>query len=283
MPVGTVIRHGSRAVAYSELGIGDRVHVKAHMQGAVLEATEVKLQNPGGGGDDGDDGGDDDAGTVWVSIIDSTASETGIDTGTFRLRRVPSSLLQLASPLTVTFALAGTASNGIDYTDVPLTATFLAGQATVDVTVAPIADGLVEGSESVILALTSVAPYVLGSPISGTVTIADAAPLVTVSAFDAVASETGPGLGTFRFMRTGSLTSSLTVDYTVSGTATNGTDYQAIPLSVTFLAGQATADVFVVPIADGITEAAETAVVTLTDGATYDVGTPATTSVIISD
>ena len=52
----------------------------------------------------------------------------------------------------------------------------------------------------------------------------------------------------------------------------NGTDYQAIPVTVTFLAGQATADVFVIPTADGITEGAETAIVTLTDGATYDLG-----------
>ena len=51
-----------------------------------------------------------------------------------------------------------------------------------------------------ILTLTAVAPYALGSPTSGTVTISDAAPVVTVAAFDAVASETGPDLGTFRFI-----------------------------------------------------------------------------------
>ena len=40
------------------------------MQGAVLEATEVKLQNPGGGGDDGDDGDDDERHASGVTIID---------------------------------------------------------------------------------------------------------------------------------------------------------------------------------------------------------------------
>ncbi len=54
---GTVIRHGSRTVAYSALGIGDRVHITARMQDDVLEATEVKLQNPGGGDDDEAGGG----------------------------------------------------------------------------------------------------------------------------------------------------------------------------------------------------------------------------------
>ncbi len=291
VPVGTVIRHGSRTVAYSALRIGDRVHITARMQGTVLEATEVKLQNPGGGGDDdGDDGDDDDdenkkgGGRVSVSVVDASASETGADTGTFRLTRVASATLPLTAPLTVTFTLTGTATNGTDYTTVPLSATLLAGQSAVDVTVAPLADALAEGAESVILTLTSVAPYALGSSTSGTVTIADAAsvPVVSVVAFDAAASETGPDLGTFRFTRTGSPTSPLTVTYLVTGTAVNGTDYQAIPLTVTFLAGQATADVFVIPTADGIVEGVETVIVTLTDGATYDLGAPATATATVN-
>lgn len=197
VPTGAVIRHGSRALALSQLGIGDRVHIKARMQGTVLEATEVKLQNSGGnddGDDEGDGDGDDDesAATVRVSILDATASETGVDSGAFRLTRVASTTFALTSPLTVTFTLTGTAVNGTDYTRVPLTATFLAGQAVVDVTVAPLMDALAEGSESVILTLTSVAPYALGSPTTGTVTISDVAPTVSGSAIDDPASEAGP-------------------------------------------------------------------------------------------
>jgi len=290
VPVGTVIRHGSRTVAYSALRIGDRVHITARMQGTVLEATEVKLQNSGGGddGDDGDDDGDDDeaagGGRVSVSVVDAAASETGTDTAAFRLTRVASATLPLTAPLPVTFTLTGTATNGTDYTTVPLSATFLAGQSAVDVTVVPLADALAESAESVILTLTSVAPYALGSSTSGTVTITDAAslPVVSVVAFDAAASETGPDLGMFRFTRTGSPASSLTVTYAVTGTAVNGTDYQAIPVTVAFLAGQATADVFVIPTADGIVEGVETVIVTLTDGATYDLGAPATATATVN-
>ncbi len=284
VPAGTVIRHGSKTVAYSALRIGDRVHITARMQGTVLEATEVKLQNPGGGDDDGDDDETAGGGRVSVSVVDASASETGADTGLFRLTRVASVTLPLTAPLTVTFTLTGTATNGIDYTTVPLSATFLAGQSAVDVTVVPLADTLTESAESVILTLTSVAPYALGSSTAGTVTIADAAsvPVVSVVAFDAAASEIGPDLGTFRFSRTGALTSSLVVTYTVTGTAVNGTDYQAIPVTVTFLAGQATADVFVIPTADGIVEGVETVIVTLTDGATYDLGAPATATATVN-
>ena len=94
------------------------------------------------------------------------------NTGTFRLTRSGSATL-LASPLTVTFTLTGTATNGTDYTNLPLTATFPAGLATVDVVVTPIADPTTEGAETVILTLTSVAPYELGSPATATVTITD--------------------------------------------------------------------------------------------------------------
>ncbi|MBY5282771.1 hypothetical protein F2Y95_13620, partial [Aphanizomenon flos-aquae CCAP 1446/1C] len=54
-------------------------------------------------------------------------------------------------------------------------------------------------------------------------------PTVTISATDANAAETATGItanpGKFTLSRTGSTTSSLTVNYTVSGTATKGTDY----------------------------------------------------------
>ena len=139
----------------------------------------MKLQNPG----DGDEG---EAPTelVSVSAVDALAAETGANTGTFRLTRAGSAIL-LAAPLTVTFTLTGTATNGTDYTNVPLTATFPAGLATVDVIVTPIVDPTTEGPETVILTLTTVAPYELGAPSTATVTITDtSAPLVSVTAFD---------------------------------------------------------------------------------------------------
>ncbi len=280
VPVTAVIRHGSRAVAFSELRVGDRVHVKASMQGTALEATEVKLQNPAG---DDDDDGDDDAtgGSVRVSLLDATASESGTDTGTFRLTRVASATLPLTSPLTVTFTLTGTALNGTDYQNTPATATFLAGQATADVVVTPLADVVAEGPETVILTLTIVAPYVLGSPISATVTIADM-PVVTVLAVDPSASEAGPDPGTFRFTRAGNTAPALTVTYTVSGTAANGVDYQNIPVTVTFPAGQATADVVITPIDDAVAEVPETVILTLTDGPLYDLGVQTTATVTIA-
>lgn len=106
--------------------------------------------------------------------------------------------------------------------------------------------------------------------------------LVSVTAPDATASETGPDPGMFRFTRSGGTTAALTVTFTLTGTATNGTDYQSVPLTVTFAAGQATANVVVMPLADTATEGLETVILTVVDGKGYAAGSPATATVTIA-
>jgi hypothetical protein len=188
----------------------------------------------------------------------------------------------LALPLTVNYTVAGTATSPDDYAALSGTVTFPAGLSTIAVVVIPVADTTTEGAETVSITLASSTSYDLGSA-SATVTIAadpvqaplPAVPVVTVVAFDASASELILDPGRFRLTRTGSTATSLTVTFTMTGTATNGADYQLVPLSVTFLAGSATAEVWVRPLKDtDTTEVSEFAILTLTDGATYDVGTP---------
>lgn len=210
----TMIRHGYLKYDLSALNPGDRVHVRANRVTAAaaiggfaemtLVAAEIKLQNPG----DDDDGEGEDDGLVSVMAFDASAVETGSNTGTFRLTR-SGTPTQLALPLTVTFSLGGTASNGTDYTLVPMTATFAANQPTADVVVTPLVDVAAEGPETVILTLTSVAPYELGSPITATVMITDAAtPPVSVNAANNTASESGD-TGRFVLTRTGDLSAPL--------------------------------------------------------------------------
>ena len=172
VPDGTVIRHGSRAVAFSELRIGDRVHIKGRLHDGVLEASEVKLQNSGHG-DDADEDEDEEVVPVVVPVVtvaafDASASETAADPGTFRFTRTGST----TSPLTVSYTLTGTAVNGTDYQTLALTVTFLAEHATTDRVVMPSADGDAEGSETVILTVTDGAAYDVGASATATVTIA---------------------------------------------------------------------------------------------------------------
>ena len=207
-----------------------------------------------------------------VTAFDASASEAGTNPGSFRLTRT-GDLTQLSSALAVSFTLAGTALNGTDYVTVPLTATFLAGQPTVDVPVTPIVDALAEGSETVILTLTTVpAPYELGSPVSATVDLSDGAnPLVWVTASDPSASEAGDD-GAFTFTRSGSLAAPLAVTIQVSGSATPGIDYPALSTTVNFLPGQSMVMVVFTPLTDTAADPSETVIVTIVDGAAYDLG-----------
>jgi hypothetical protein len=174
VPSSAVIRHGSKTFKFSDLKVGNRVHVKgtreqsAAATATTIVASEVKLQNAGETGDDDDS--EDPAASMLVSVmaLDPAASETGADPGTFRLTRSG----DLTAPLVVTFTLTGTATNGVDYQTVPLTVTIPAGQATVSVSIVPLADTTAEGSETVILTVVDGAGYTAGSPAAATVAIA---------------------------------------------------------------------------------------------------------------
>ena len=107
---------------------------------------------------------------------------------------------------------------------------------------------------------------------------------VTIFATDGTATEAGPTKGTFRISRTGSTSSSLTVNYTVGGGASNGVDYQTLTGSVVIPAGSSSATITVTPINDVVMEGNETVVVTLSPRPNYTVGSPSSATVtIVSD
>lgn len=95
--------------------------------------------------------------------------------------------------------------------------------------------------------------------------------LVTVAASSPVAEDGAPNI-TFTFTRNSNSINELTVDYTITGTATNGVDYETIGTSVTFAPGASTATVVVDPIADALVESNETVILTITPGPNYTVG-----------
>ena len=216
---------------------------------------------------------------VTITAPDATATEAGLTTGAFRVSRTGST----ASSLTVFYSVAGTATPGSDYTALPGSVTIAAGSSVANILVRPIDDTLMEGTETVVVTLSSGPVYTIGSPSSATVRIISDE-RVTIAARDATATEAGPTTGAFRVSRTGSTASSLTVFYSVAGTATPGTDYTALPGSVTIAAGSSVADILVRPINDTLTEGNETVVVTLSSRPTYTIGSPSSATVtIVSD
>ena len=74
------------------------------------------------------------------------------------------------------------------------------------------------------------------------------------------------------------------MNYTVSGTATSGSDYFALSGSAVILTGQSLAQIVVTPVDDGVVgEGNETVVVTLTSNSAYTVGAPSSATVTIID
>jgi len=204
---------------------------------------------------------------VQVTALYPDAAEEGPLPGTLRISR------DVARPqaLTVAFAITGTAINGTDYTRLGTTATIPANETFVDVVVTPIDDLLPELPETVILTLSANPTYTISPGFgSGTVTIADNEPVISVVATEPYASEDGK-TGTFRVSRSGTATGPLTVTFQISGTATSGADYTPVASWVTLQAGQSVIDVVLTPIDDTAQEPDETFTVTLTPNGPYTV------------
>src|SRR5690606_22114437 len=107
-------------------------------------------------------------------------------------------------------------------------------------------------------------------------------PAVSISASDPAASETPGNPGQFTLSRSGSTDQPLVVNVSISGTATNGSDYTTLATSYTIPAGQSSITIDVLPINDSAYEGNETVTLTITANAAYIIGT-ASATVTIAD
>jgi hypothetical protein len=105
-------------------------------------------------------------------------------------------------------------------------------------------------------------------------------PRITINSVDAAEPTT---VGKFNLSRTGDLTQALTVNYALSGTATNGTDYQTTADTVTFTAGQNTASIDITPIDDKTYEGPETVTLTLNPSPNYQLNPNPSATIAIAD
>ncbi|MEK7554991.1 MAG: Calx-beta domain-containing protein [Patescibacteria group bacterium] len=210
--------------------------------------------------------------SVTMTAVDSSVGEPN-NHGFLRITRSQVS----SSPLSVTISLAGsTATNGTDFQTISTVKTIPGNSASLDIPVTVIDDAAVEGSETVALSVIQVSgSYTTGTPASQAITITDDDPVspppppppplptVTVNVTGAAANETGPISGVIRLVRTGDTAAPLSVQFTLSGTAINGSDYQLITGTKVIAAGFASNVVQVIPIDDDFVENLETVILTL--------------------
>ena len=244
----------------------------------------------------------DDDTEIGISVSPATVTEDGSTNLVYTFTRTGLK----TSALTVTFdvGMDSAATLGTDFTQsgaatfTKLTGTvaFLAGQTTKKITVDPIADSLVESNEFVTLILRESPVYSLDEDATfavGVITNDD--PRVLIAAQALSIAEDGDTTN-FQFIRTGSTSSELTVNFIVTGTATFDEDYVASGAefvvntfgvrygTVMFPIGSATTTVAIFALDDSDGEEDETVVFTVTEGVDYLVGAPTAATVsIISD
>jgi len=110
-------------------------------------------------------------------------------------------------------------------------------------------------------------------------------PSVTLVATDASASEYGPDNGVFTVTRTGRTDTDLTVTFSTTGSAVNGTTYSLIPTSITIPSGSASQTITLTPLPDAIAQGDRNAVFTITtsDVSPYALGASLSDTVVVHD
>jgi Big-like domain-containing protein/Calx-beta domain-containing protein len=236
----------------------------------------------------------DDA-DVSVSVSPASVAEDGATNLVYTFTRTGFT----ANAVTVNFSVGGTASftepdysqtGAATFTATSGTVNFGAGSSTASVTIDPTTDSTPEPDETVVLTVTSGTGYNVGSPSSASGTIVNDDTVVTLAVSPLSTAEGGSNL-VYTFTRTGSTAGSLTVNFSVAGSAGFGSDYNQTgattftPSSgtVTFGAGNSTAAVNVTPLTDCAIEGPETVQFTVTAGAGYLVGSPSSATGTITN
>ena len=224
----------------------------------------------------------DDTPTVSIAVSPASISEDGATNATFTVTRSTS----LLSATTVNVALTGTAVSGSDFTGGLTSVVIPSGATSATFTIDPTADGSVEANETVIYSIAAGADYTIGAPASATLTIAnDDVPSASITVAPASVLENGTPNLIYTVTLSQAPTSPVSVNFSVSGTASPSTDFSGlVPSPLVFGPGVTSQTLTVDPSGNGLIEPDETVIITLGAGTGYVVGVPAdATGTIIND
>lgn len=136
--------------------------------------------------------------TISLGVSRSRAYEASQDAGEFVIFRAGG-----IEPLTVPYTLTGEAVMGVDYAPLSGTVRIPGGVRSVSIPVLPIADGVLENSEDVVMTIGSGHGFEVGNPRSASVTIDDAADVLYVANLRAMQGSDSGGSGTASVRKTG--------------------------------------------------------------------------------
>ncbi len=229
---------------------------------AAAESATVEVQDD-----------DDDEPTLSIDSPSVTEGDSGTTDMTFTVTLSPAS----SDAVSVAYADAktGTATSATDYTAIPSgTLSFAANETEKTVTVKVNGDTTAELNETIILQLSSPSNARLSggaTTLDGTGTITDdddaTEPTVSVADPTAVSEGDDPAVTadmTFTVSLSETSSKDVIVPWTLTGTATDGSDYDApATQSLTIAAGQSSGEIVIPVKGDTIDEIDETIIVTL--------------------
>ncbi|MEP6662580.1 MAG: Calx-beta domain-containing protein [Verrucomicrobiota bacterium] len=224
--------------------------------------------------------------TVRLSLIDTNAAEPS-NPASFSLDRVDSTGAALsgnaiANPLTVNLQITGTASNGVDYVTLPATITFPAGVQSTNLTITPIDDAFGEPTETIIVRILGSTNYDIRTSFIGTFFLDDDGdvPSANFQVIKPVAYENKRDAKINLYL-SGTAPGNVSVNYTLTGTATNGVDYVTIPTSQIITTGNTNILISITPLNNALLAPDKTVTFTLTTGSGYSIGTASNATITI--
>jgi aryl-phospho-beta-D-glucosidase BglC (GH1 family) len=232
---------------------------------------------------------DDGVQTVLPQLTVGDASVTEGNSGTAALTFTVKLSAASTGAITVAYATSDqTATAGSDYLAASGTLTFAAGQTQKTVTVQINGDTVYEPDETFLFNLSSPTGATLGrGQAVGKILNDDAAPVVPVASINDVTvteGNSGTKVATFTLTLSQPASQTVTVAYATSnGTATAGSDYQAVSGSVTFAPGVTAQTISVTIFGDTVVEANETFSVLLSNPVNATLSTSKGTGTIVDD
>ncbi len=226
--------------------------------------------------------------TDTVTIIDNDIFEASIESTTATARESPltegvftvdvDKVNATGAPLEIEYTVSGTADEGDDFSALSGTVLIEEGESTGVITLTPINDTDIESNETVVLTLVNGPDYTVGGPDSATVIIvSDDTNVAQITASDGTAAESNGAVSSGEFTVSLSAPNNtggpIIVNYAISGTADNETDFDEInENAVTILDGEQDAVIEILPVNDVVQEGTETVIITLSTGTGYILG-----------
>jgi hypothetical protein len=226
----------------------------------------------------------DDVPVVSVRAGSTSPAEPSTN-GSFAFRATGSA----PGNITVHYTVSGTATSGADFTALSGTVVLSAGSSNeVTVNIPVLDDGVAEDTESVIVTITPDPAYRVYNDGSAMVRLRDndSGERVMISTGRDPSRQDWPteaGVsGRFYLSRSGTA-GVLSVNYSVSGTAINGTDYTLLPGSAIIPDGASGVDVLITPANDSLVEGTETITLSVAPGTGYGAEIPNTGTLYLID